>query len=171
MWNILQGYLEFKLWCFQQNFVCLDNLTVTLLCLLVSLLCHCYLAPCPFYSVGLFDIKTLFSDWSFISKHKHKHSPYNTYFSISFLIRVHCKISEWILSTLYCAASPVNCQLYYFLLKVFFVFIFTPHEICTCEVKGTRQWRLFYGELSCVDVLVNITIVAVKCLIKKEQPW
>lgn len=40
-----------------------------------------------------------------------------------------------------------------------------PLEICTCEVKGTRQWRLlFYGELSCVDVLVNITIVAVKCL-------
>ena len=41
-----------------------------------------------------------------------------------------------------------------------------PHEICRCEVKGTRPWRLFYGELSCTDVLVNITIVAVNCLIK-----
>lgn len=47
------------------------------------------------------------------------------------------------------------------------VVFFMPHEICTCEVKGTGQWRLFYGELSCVDVLVNITIVAVKCLIKR----
>lgn len=46
---------------------------------------------------------------------------------------------------------------------------FMPHEICTCEVKGTRPWRLFYGELSCVDVLVNITIVAVKCLIKRSN--
>lgn len=44
-----------------------------------------------------------------------------------------------------------------------------PHEICTCEVKGTRQRRLFHGELSCVDVLVNITIVAVKCLIKRSN--
>lgn len=37
------------------------------------------------------------------------------------------------------------------------------------EVKGMRQWRLFYGELSCVDVLVNITIVAVKRLINRSN--
>lgn len=149
MWNILQGYLEFQLWCFQQNFVCLDNLTVTLLCLLVSLSCHSYLAPCPFYSLGLLNIKTPFCDWIFISKHKHYHSPY-----------------RYILFVEHRAASPVNCQLVcYFLLKMFFM----PHEICTCEVKGTRPWRLFYGELSCVDVLVNITIVAVNCLIKRSN--
>lgn len=44
---------------------------------------------------------------------------------------------------------------------------FMPFEICTCEVKGMRQWRLlFYGELFRL-MCFNITIVAVKCLRSK----
>lgn len=163
MWNILQGYLEFQLWCFQLNFVCLDNLTVTLLCLLASLSCHCHLAPCPFYSLGLLNIRALFSDWIFISKHKHNHSPYR------YILVLTCSLrkSNPRVSTLNIILCSFTSELStcYFLLKMFFM----PHEICTCEVKGTRQWRLFYGELSCVDVLVNITIVAVKCLIKRSN--
>lgn len=47
-----------------------------------------------------------------------------------------------------------------------FVYDFVmPHEICTCEVTGRRRGRV---ELSRVDVLVNITIVAVKRLIKRS---
>lgn len=49
-----------------------------------------------------------------------------------------------------------------------FVYDFVmPHEICACEESGRRRRRV---ELSRVDVLVNITIVAVKRLIKKELP-
>lgn len=160
MWNILQGYLEFQLWCFQQNFVCLDNLTVTLLCLLVSLLCHCYLAPCPFYSLGLFNIRTLYSDWIFISKHKHNHSPYWYIFLNIFSLEIHYKISEWVLSTYYCAASPVNCHLCYFLLKMFFLFVlflfFCVHASWDLYMWGKRDetveivlWRAFLCWCAC----------------------
>lgn len=48
-------------------------------------------------------------------------------------------------------------------------FFSMPHEICIREVKGTRRWRLFSWRAFCVDVLVNITIVAVKRLIEKSN--
>ena len=123
-----------------------------------------------FILVGLFDIRTRFSDLPFISKHKHNHSPYqDIFFSIFSFGNPSQDIRVRTLNIILCSFTSELSTFVYFLLKVFFFSM--PHEICTCEVKGTRQWRLFYGELSCVDVLVNITIVAVKCLDQKEQPW
>lgn len=172
MWNILQGYLEFQLWCFQQNFVCLDNLTVTLLCLLVSLLCHCYLAPCPFYSVGLFNIRTLFSDWLFISKwHKHNHSPYpyifNNTHTNNLSFEIHCKISEWVLDILSCSFTGELLTRLLFSVRVFF------HASWDLYMWGKRDetveivlWRAFLCWCACQHYYC-----CCEMLDQKEQPW
>lgn len=169
MWNILQGYLEFQLWCFQQNFVCLDNLTVTLLCLLVSLLCHCYLAPCPFYSLGLFNIRTLFSDWIFISKHKHNHSPHRYILVSTFSLEIQdiskysqhniVQLHQWIVN-LFC----------YFPLKMCFVFF---HASWDLYMWGKRDetveivlWRAFLCWCACQHYYC-----CCEMLDQKEQPW
>lgn len=147
MWNILQGDLDFQLWCFQLNFVCLDNFTVTLPCLLVSLLFHCYFAV-SFFLLNLSRVLLTSGHVMFLSQtHKHNHSP--LWKSITRY--------QSTLNTIF-AASLVSCPLY-FLLKMFdFFFFFMPHEICICEVKGTRQWRLFlwraFFVLMCLSTLL-----------------
>lgn len=167
MWNILQGYLEFQLWCFQQNFVCLDNLTVTLLCLLVSLSCHCHLAPCPFYSLGLLNIRTLFSDWIFISKHKPNHSPYRYIFSfnIFFVWKSIAGLSTF--NIILCSfTSELSTCLLLYVENVF-------HASWDLYMWGKRDetveivlWRAFLCWCACQHYYC-----CCEMLDQKEQPW
>lgn len=172
MWNILQGYLEFQLWCFQQNFVCLDNLTVTLLCLLVSLLCHCYLAPCPFYSVGLFNIRTLFSDWLFISNwHKHNHSPY------PYILTTHTQFIFWNpLQDIRVSTRHTIVQLHRWIVNTLVIFcscFFLFHASWDFYMWGKRDetveivlWRAFLCWCACQHYYC-----CCEMLDQKEQPW
>lgn len=161
MWNILQGYLEFQLWCFQQNFVCLDNLTVTLLCLLVSLS-----SPCPFYSPGLLNIRTLFSDWVFISKHKHNHSPYR-----------YILVSTFSLWYGYQSKYSQNdiVQLHQWIVNLFVTFCWKMffHASWDLYMWGKRDetveivlWRAFLCWCACQHYYC-----CCEMLDQKEQPW
>lgn len=125
MWNILQGDLD----AFNRT-----------LCALITFLFLCCVywrplsvAPCPFDSPGLFNIRTLFTQWLFIWKHKQNHGRTHTVYvdmlSLqdirgSSLIRISCSFSS-------------QCQpVCYFLLKVCF------HASWDLSMwgKGTRRW-------------------------------
>lgn len=154
MWNILQGYLELQLWCFQQNCVCLDNLTVTLSCLLASPSCHFPSAPRPLSSRGLLNIGTISVDqWIIISKRKR--NPYRYIFISHFLlgnpfqdIGKYSRLNivqrhEWTVNL-----SVTFCW------KCFSCLLRFVHE-----VKGTRPRRLFLWESFCVLMCLSTLLL------------
>lgn len=142
--------------CFQQNVVCLDYFAVTPLCSLMFR--HRYPTPLPF----------VFSKISITSVFSTANTHIPGYFSDNILsLEINIKITQKILHTY------MLCRLFHLVFCVEYALVFflpppTPGEIYRCEKGDVHEKMGFHRVLSCVDVLVDITVVAVKRLIREK---